>query len=123
MRAVALFATRLAPRQKRLGAGGPAASTDVLIVNIRSFAESLASSFGARPAALDTEVLRVACVEALADIPGHSRDGVLQRLDRLRRADDVSNLRAALFDLVSRYHGESIARQRIDLLDAKLRSG
>ena len=46
---------------------------------------------------------------------------MLLRLDTMRRADDVSHLHGALFDVLSRFHGERIARERIGALDEELK--
>ena len=45
---------------------------------------------------------------------------MLQRLEKMRRSDDVWHLRAALFDTISQAHGQSVARERILQRDAAL---
>lgn len=60
------------------------------------------------------------CAVLLADIAEPERDAVLRRLGRLRRADDLWDLRNALFGLVSLHHGESVARERLVRFDAGL---
>jgi len=84
------------------------------------FAISL-PTFGRGRRTLDIEVVRRLCIELMSDVPADSRNALLMRLDRFRRADDLSDVRCALFDVVSRFHGESIARERIAALDAALR--
>lgn len=64
--------------------------------------------------------LREQCFALLADVPASDRKAMLQRLERLRRADDVGHLRSALFDTIARAHGETVARERLATLDASL---
>jgi hypothetical protein len=46
---------------------------------------------------------------------------MLLRLEKMRRADDVWHLRGALFDTISRAHGEAAARERLAFLDEQMR--
>ena len=66
----------------------------------------------------EPEQVRRLCVSLLHDVDARERDTVLQRLARLRRADDLWDLRSALFGLVSLHHGESAARARLIEFDA-----
>jgi hypothetical protein len=84
---------------------------------------SIKSFLARRPVrrrAPDLAEVRRLCVELLADIPGVNRDGLVFRLEQMRRVDDMPHLRGALFDVVSHFHGESIARDRITVLDIGL---
>ena len=67
-----------------------------------------------------TELVLELCSTLLADIPPGEREGVLQRLGRLRRADDLRDLRSALFSLVSLEFGETVARERLRVFDASM---
>ena len=60
------------------------------------------------------------CSLVLIDIASHDRDALLQRLGRLRRADDLWELRNVLFGLVSARHGETVARERLCRFDADI---
>ena len=55
------------------------------------------------------------------NVPAANRETMLKRLEKMRRCDDLWHLRGALFDTVSRYHGESVARERLATLDDSLR--
>jgi hypothetical protein len=66
------------------------------------------------------EALRELCITLLADIAPLQRESLMDRLPRMRRADDLWNLRSALFDLISLTHGETVARERLAALDAGL---
>jgi len=85
-----------------------------------TFAECVASTSGARRSPPDMEVVRTLCIELLADVPQPERDGMLKRLKVLRRADDKWHLCTALFGVISRFHGENIARERIAKLNEVL---
>jgi hypothetical protein len=73
-----------------------------------------------RPPAVDA--VRQLCVDLLDDVPGVHRELLVQRLEKMRRVDDMPHLRGALFDVVSHFHGEAVARERIDVLDRGLKS-
>jgi hypothetical protein len=60
------------------------------------------------------------CSTLLADIAPREREGVLQRLGRLRRADDLRDLRSALYGLISLNFGEGVARERLGAFDARM---
>jgi hypothetical protein len=64
------------------------------------------------------ELVLELCSKLLVDIGPREREAVLQRLGRLRRADDLRDLRSALFGLVSLQFGEAVARARLDAFDA-----
>lgn len=66
------------------------------------------------------DALRTLCTSLLDDVDPVRRDALLARLPRMRRADDLLDLRSVLFDLVSRQHGEGVARARIAEFDAAL---
>ena len=89
------------------------------MVNPKTFLESFVSAFSVHHRVPDMRVVRTLCIELLADVPGGAREAMLLRLDKMRRADDVSHLHGALFDVLSRFHGERIARERIGALDEK----
>jgi hypothetical protein len=65
-----------------------------------------------------TERVLELCSTLLIDIAPREREGVLQRLGRLRRADDLRDLRSALYGLISLHYGEGVARQRLGAFDA-----
>jgi hypothetical protein len=73
------------------------------------------SSSSRMPAA---ELVLELCSTLLADIAPRERESVLQRLGRLRRADDLRDLRSALFGVVSVHFGETVARERLSRFDA-----
>ena len=91
------------------------------MVTFQTFRDSFMSSLGLGQAAPDASTLRELCFSLLADVPASERKAMLQRLERLRRADDVWHLRTALFDTISRCHGEATARERLAVLDARMR--
>ena len=91
------------------------------MVTLQSFRNSLLSTFGLKRAAPDIDALRELCVELLADVAAADRKSMLLRLETMRRADDIWHLRSALFETISRTHGEAVARERLVTLDAKLR--
>ena len=62
------------------------------------------------------------CTTVLGDIAPRERDVVLNRLSRLRRADDLWDLRSALFGLISLHHGETVARERLSEFDTGMAS-
>jgi hypothetical protein len=90
-------------------------------VTFWTFVKSLAPTFGARHRAPDIGEVRQRCVELLADVPGVDREALMQRLEKMRRVDDMPHLRGALFDAVSHFHGEAVARDRIGTLDQQIR--
>ena len=68
----------------------------------------------------DPIALRDSCFSLLVDVPASDRKVMLQRLDRMRRADDMEQLRRAMFDVIERFHGEATALERLILLDGRL---
>jgi hypothetical protein len=88
---------------------------------IRTFFRFLMSTLGLRrlPA---VDAVRQLCIDLLADVPGVHRELLVQRLEKMRRVDDMPHLRGALFDVISHFHGEAVARERIDVLDRGLKS-
>jgi hypothetical protein len=91
------------------------------MVTFRSFRNSFLSTFGLAHAAPDIDALRELCVNLLDDVPAADRQSMLLRLEKMRRADDVWHLRGALFDTISRAHGEAAARERLAFLDEQMR--
>jgi hypothetical protein len=83
--------------------------------------ESVLSSLGRGHTTPDFETLRSTCYSLLDDVPATDRKGMLRRLEKMRRADDLWHLRSALFDTISRFHGEAVARERLATLDDSLR--
>ena len=65
----------------------------------------------------DLAALREACSKLLADLPAFDRKSILARVSQMRRADDSWRLRDALFDVIARTHGDSVARARLATLD------
>ena len=78
------------------------------------------ATFGLRNAATDVNSLRALCLELLNDVPEARRQVLLQRLEKLRRADDVWHVRSALFEVISLTHGEQAARELSMVLDDRL---
>ena len=68
----------------------------------------------------DTALLQMMCRELLADVPRADQLRILGRLNYMRRADDLDNLRAAMFDVIAQSHGLQVARERIETLDREL---
>jgi hypothetical protein len=91
------------------------------MVTFRSFRNSFLSTLGLGQAAPDIDALRELCVSLLDDVPAAERQGMLMRLEKMRRADDMWHLRGALFDTISRAHGEAEARERLVILDDQMR--
>jgi hypothetical protein len=83
-------------------------------------AEPIPPGFHWRGTAPDLPVLRGLFQTLLADVPPSDRRSMLQRLERMRRADDVLLIRATFFSLVARTHGEAVAHDRLAQLDAQL---
>ena len=90
------------------------------MVDLSAFRKSFLSTLGLGKAAPDMETLRGTCLALLAGVPASDRKAMLQRLEKMRRSDDVWHLRAALFDTISQAHGERVARERIAQLDTAL---
>ena len=90
------------------------------MVTLQSFRDSVLSGLGLRRGPLDLPALRERCYALLADVPASDRKVLLQRLDRMRRADDMWHLRGAVFDTIAREHGEAVARERLAQLDERL---
>jgi hypothetical protein len=57
------------------------------------------------------------CEEALADVPERQRHALIVGLGRLRRADDLWQLRASLYGVIAVAHGELVARERLASFD------
>ena len=90
------------------------------MAKLKAFGKSFLSTIGLRTAPPDMDALRELCITLLADVPAFDRNTMLERLGKMRRADDLWHLRGALFDTISRVHGETVARARIEQLDAQL---
>jgi hypothetical protein len=90
------------------------------MVTFQTFRRSFLPSFSASRPRPDVNALRETCFGLLADVPASDRKAMLQRLERMRRADDVWHLRAALFETIARVHGEATARERLSSLDSQL---
>ena len=69
----------------------------------------------------DVKALRELCFTLLADVPASDRKAMLLRIENMRRAEDTWHLRGALFDVISMFHGEATARERLATLDEQLR--
>lgn len=65
-----------------------------------------------------TPTVRECCDELLADIPDRHRERIYAGLDRMRRADDLWQLRVALYTAIALAHGEPEARKRLARFDA-----
>ena len=91
------------------------------MVTLQSLTQNFSSSLGLRASAPDVNRLRDLCMELLADVPAARRKALLQRLEKMRRADDIWHVRSALFEAISLTHGEQVARDRLAVLDDRLR--
>jgi hypothetical protein len=83
--------------------------------------KSFLPSMGIGRAKPDVPALRELCVTLLADVPAVDRKAMLARIENMRRTEDTWHLRGALFDVISLFHGEATARERLATLDARLR--
>ncbi len=86
-----------------------------------SIRNSFRSTLGPDRVPPDMDALRALCTALLSDVPASDRRFLLQRMGTLRRADDVWHLRSAVFDVIARTHGETVARARLVKLDELLR--
>ncbi len=91
------------------------------MATLQAFRDSIRTTFGMTRTPPDVATLRELCVGLLDDVPAGDRKIMLHRLGQMRRADDVWHLRSALFDVISRVHGEAVARKRLVTLDACLK--
>ena len=73
-----------------------------------------------RPAAVDMPTLRTLCACLLEDVPDGQSASMLAKLSTMRRASDLWHVRSALFNVIARYHGEQVAKDRLLALDDKL---
>jgi hypothetical protein len=64
------------------------------------------------------EELRALCDALVADLEPVERRAVHRSLTQARDAQDVWHLRSHLFGLISLRHGEHVARERLQRLDA-----
>jgi hypothetical protein len=90
------------------------------MVTFKSFRKTFNSTFGLPPPPVDIALARGLCVDALVDVPIAAKCALLERLPHLRRAGDWQDMRCSLFDVLSRCHGEAIARNRMVSIDGLL---
>ena len=90
------------------------------MVSLDDMKQKFNSTFGLGRAAVDVKTLSTLCLELLNDVPEARRQLLLQRLEKMRRADDVWHVRSALFEVISLAHGERVARERLLVLDQRL---
>ena len=90
------------------------------MIRFNDMKQKFSSTFGLRNAATDVNSLRALCLELLNDVPEARRQLLMQRLEKMRRADDVWHVRSALFEVISLTHGEQVARERLLVLDERL---
>ncbi len=90
------------------------------MTNLDDIKQRFNSTFGLRTVATDVNSLRSLCLKLLNDVPEARRQLLLQRLEKMRRADDVWHVRSALFEVISLSHGEQVARDRLRVLDDRL---
>ena len=91
------------------------------MVTLTDIRQKLFSSLSLRSSTIDMALMHDFCAELLSDIPAEQRSDLVEKLAKLRRASDLWHLRTAVFDVISRYHGESIAQERLRDLDKELR--
>ena len=92
------------------------------MVTFQSPRSGVVSSLDSTQFSIDIDKLRELCLVLLAGVPTFERSRMLKRLRQMRRADDLWQLRGALFDTISHAHGEATARERIAVLDDQLAS-
>jgi hypothetical protein len=90
------------------------------MVSFNDIRQKFASTLNLRPAAANMSMVQTFCVELLADVPADQRAVMMERLATMRRASDLWHLRTALFNVIARHHGESIAQERLRDLDREL---
>ena len=90
------------------------------MIRFNDMKQKFSSTFGLRNATTDVNSLRALCLELLNDVPEARRQLLMQRLEKMRRADDVWHVRSALFEVISLTHGEQVARERLLVLDERL---
>ena len=90
------------------------------MVNLPASRKPFPSSIDLGDNAPDLVALRSLCMALLADVPVSHRKAMLQRLEMMRRSDDIRHLRTVLFETISQAHGEGVARERIAPFDAWL---
>ena len=90
------------------------------MVTFQSIRKTFLPNSGVGRAAPDRAALRELCFKLLADVPASDRKAMLLRIETLRRAEDTWYLRGALFDVISLFHGEATARERLAVLDQHL---
>ena len=61
-----------------------------------------------------------ACRELVADLPEKHRDHLLGGLERMRRTDDLWQLRSAMFTAIAMSHGEAEAQRRLAEFDRRI---
>lgn len=88
--------------------------------SLQRIRDGFAKTLGGASRMPEPDRVRELCTRLLHDVAQPERDGVLHRLGRLRRADDLWDLRSALFGLVSLHHGETVARERLTQFDAAM---
>ena len=91
------------------------------MVTFQNIRKTFLPNTGVKRAAPDLAALRALCFTLLADVPPSDRKAMLLRIETLRRAEDTWYLRGALFDVISLFHGEATARERLATLDEQLR--
>ena len=91
------------------------------MVTFQNIRKTFLPNTGVKRAAPDLAALRALCFTLLADVPPSDRKAMLLRIETLRRAEDTWYLRGALFDVISLFHGEATARERLATLDELLR--
>lgn len=91
------------------------------MVTFQNIRKTFLPNAGVKRATPDLAALRGLCFTLLADVPASDRKAMLLRIETLRRAEDTWYLRGALFDVISLFHGEATARQRLAMLDEQLR--
>jgi len=87
------------------------------VLNFKSIKKAVQSTLGLLP---DLSTWRPRAVFALADVPMAAKSALLERLPYLRRVGDWQDMRCSLFDVLSRCHGEAIARTRMVSIDGSL---
>ena len=95
----------------------PSAQAQIQIhVVARSDVEAPRCADTADRSRLDLSALRILCSTMLVDVPVQERKKMLARVGPMRRADDSWHLRVAMFEVLTKAHGTSVAFARLSAL-------
>lgn len=78
------------------------------------------SSAGQHTPRPDSPEVRDTCHDLLSDLPERHREHLFASLSRMRRADDLWQLRSAMYTAIALTHGETEAQRRIAEFDTRI---